>query len=313
MLDLNRIFYFLTLVDNGFNLSQTARVLHISQPALSISMKHLDSGDSKIFYRDRGRIVGLTRTGRNLYNDAKKVTSDYLYMVQRLNQKASTNIRGTIHLGISSVLNATIFSNALLDFIEENKSIHVRIKEFGSYDLQKDLAEGNLDLVFGISPAISDLLIEHDLFQDEIVIWFNHEHRFHNNKDGIDLDTLKNEKIVTMDDHYMATRELRQWFRDNNLTPDLFLQTTSWSLVLNACQRHSDLLGILPRPVQSSFNIDNLEYRSFRPIWPWTIALYENGALTRNDKHNELIKYTRNWFIKYFKNMQPHVQPKTEK
>lgn len=313
MLDLNRIFYFLTLVDNGFNLSQTARALHISQPALSISMKHLDSGDSKIFYRDRGRIVGLTRTGRNLYNDAKKVTSDYLYMVQRFNQKASTNIRGTIHLGISSVLNATIFSNAILDFIEENKSIHVRIKEYGSYDLQKELAEGNLDLVFGISPAISNLLIEHDLFQDEIVIWFNEKHRFHNNTTGIDLDTLKNEKIVTMDDHYMATRELRQWFRDNNLTPDLFLQTTSWSLVLNACQRHKDLVGILPYPAQSNFKIDNLEYRPFKPIWPWTIALYENGALIRNDKHNELIKYTRNWFIKYFKSMQPNVQQKTEK
>lgn len=41
-MDINQIRYLLTVVDNGLNLTQSAGILHISQPALSKAIKEIE-------------------------------------------------------------------------------------------------------------------------------------------------------------------------------------------------------------------------------------------------------------------------------
>lgn len=302
MIELNRLIYFITVVDNDFNLTKSARILHISQPALSTSMKNLGRDHrNKIFVRDRGRIVGLTPAGMNLVQDARRVYADYNYMLSRLDRNAGHQLEGTLRLGVSSVVNATIFSNALIDFLEQNTNVNIQLIEGGSKDLQKMLVDEKLDLAVAISPAINPGLTEHTLFKDDAVIWFNQGHRFSNFADSIPLAELGKEKILTLNDSFMLTYQLRQLFDEQNITPNFFLQTTSWGLIINACQRHDDLVGVLPRPVEDSFSMNNLQYRQFSPYLPWEITLFENKAISRDQR---LIEYTRDWFVRYFKDVQ---------
>lgn len=302
MIELNRLIYFITVVDNDFNLTRAAKILHISQPALSTSMKNLGLDHrNKIFVRDRGRIVGLTHAGMNLVQDARRVYADYNYMMTRLDQNTQQQVKGTIRIGISSVINATVFSNALIDFLEQNKSINVKVVEGGSRDLQKQLVDEKIDLAVGISPATNSGLIEHVLLSDDTVIWFNQHHRFSQFSGAIPLSELSQEKIITLSDNFMMTYQLRQLFDEQNIKPNFFLQTSSWGLIINACQRHADLVGVLARPVEDSFPMDGMQYREFSPYLPWQIALYENPAIAHDQ---ELIKYACKWFIDYFKNVR---------
>jgi DNA-binding transcriptional LysR family regulator len=300
MIELNRLIYFITVVDNDFNLTKSAKILHISQPALSTSMKNLGRDHrNKIFVRDRGRIVGLTHAGMNLVQDARRVYADYNYMMTRLDNNSRNQIKGTLRLGISSVINATVFSNALIDFLEQNNNINVIVTEGGSFDLQKQLVDEKLDLVVGISPATNSGLTEHILLSDDTVIWFNERHRFSKFTGAIPLSELSKEKIITLNDSFMITYQLRQLFDEQNIKPNFFLQTTSWGLIVNACQLHDDLVGVLARPVEDSFPMDGLQYREFSPYLPWQIALYENDAISQG---NTLIEFARKWFLDYFNN-----------
>ncbi|WP_240397475.1 LysR family transcriptional regulator [Lactobacillus crispatus] len=61
-MDINQIRYLLTIADNDFNLTRSAEVLHISQPAISKAIKDIEFKQQvKIFNRRKGKIVGLTR------------------------------------------------------------------------------------------------------------------------------------------------------------------------------------------------------------------------------------------------------------
>lgn len=42
ILDINQIKYLLAVVDNNFNLTKSAEILHVSQPAISKSIKDIE-------------------------------------------------------------------------------------------------------------------------------------------------------------------------------------------------------------------------------------------------------------------------------
>ena len=75
-MDLRSIEYFITIVENDFNITQAAEKLYISQPALSKGVNSLEKDNGIIlFERSKGRLQNLTPAGITLYvkGDRKSV------------------------------------------------------------------------------------------------------------------------------------------------------------------------------------------------------------------------------------------------
>lgn len=288
--------YLLTVEENNFNLTQTAEVLHISQPAISKAIKDIEfKMGTPIFNRRKGRIIGLTKYGRTLLKESKKVYAQYSEMVSKMNQLSEEN-NGTVRIGIAPVIISTVFNDALLAFIKENSGIQVKLIEKGAYELQKMLALGQLDLAVIVSPATVEGIYEEPIYSDTVRVWFNKDHRFNQIKGGIPFDEIEKEKIVTLAEDFMVTFQLNKMFKGNRLTPNYFLQTSSWDLILNLVSRDKNLIGILAAPIGKNYRVSNVVSREMKPTFPWKISLCH----TMNSIEDPTVEYARNWILKFF-------------
>lgn len=295
-MDIIQIKYLLSIVDSGFNLTRSSAKLHISQPALSKAVKEVEfKVGSKIFVRHKGRITGLTRNGAILIENAEKVYIQYGKMMERINQISDRHY-GIVRIGIAPVIISTVFNNALIEFIKQNPNIQLKIIEKGTFQLQNLLAMGKIDLAVIVSPATIKGIFEETIYEDDVYVWFNKKHEFASIDGKIPFSEIEKQKIVTLTDDFMVTFQLNKLFKHDKIQPNYFLQTQSWDLVLNLCQRQSDLVGILAAPIGNNYNISNLLRKAIKPRFPWKISL----CYTRGISENSLVTFTKNWFHDYF-------------
>lgn len=221
-MDINQIRYLLTIADNDFNLTRSAEVLHVSQPAISKAIKDMEFKQQvKIFNRRKGKIIGLTRYGITLVKESKKVYEQYIEMVSKLNE-LSENSNGIVRLGIAPVIISTVFNDALIAFINQNPGIQLKIIERGAYELQRMLILGDIDLAVIVSPATVEGIYEDLIYENTVRVWFNKDHRFNDYAGPIPFSEIEKEKIVTLTDDFMVTFQLNKRFKGDRLPPQLF-------------------------------------------------------------------------------------------
>ncbi|CAJ1189268.1 putative HTH-type transcriptional regulator [Companilactobacillus crustorum] len=299
-MDIHQIQYLITIVDNDFNLTKSARVLNVSQPALSKLISELENVEQiQIFTRGKGRITGLTPTGEDLIKHGRTISQDYNDLLKSIHERSDLK-RGTVKIGIAPVIISTVFNRAIPKFIQENPQIDLQIVEKGAYELQKKLILQEIDLAVLVSPATYPSIQEKIIYNDSVAVWFNKNHRFNKIKGPIPFEEVAKEKIVTLDDSFMVTFQTNQKFSQKDLSPNYFFKTSSWDLILNICQEMDDTVGIIASPIGENYAGTNIEHRDFDPKFPWSISLCN----LKDVYQNAAIKYTQNWFIDYFKELQ---------
>lgn len=295
-MEITQIKYLLTIVNNEYNLSRSAELLHISQPALSKSVKDMEfKSETRIFKREKGRIVGLTRYGKVLVEESTKVYGQYKKMIEKVKSVSKGN-NGTLKIGIAPVIISTVFNEALIDFINKNSGIELKLIEKGAYELQKSLILGEIDLAVIVSPATIEGIYEDEIYKSSVRVWFNDQHRFNNFDKEIPLCEIFKEKIVTLPNSFMVTYQLNKLFRKSRLKPNYFLQTASWDLILNMVDNSKDLIGIIAAPIGSNYRTSHVKSREIRPNFPWNISL----CYTMETLDNPVVEYSKKWFLKYF-------------
>ncbi|MCF6159754.1 LysR family transcriptional regulator [Furfurilactobacillus milii] len=297
-MDIHQIQYLITIVDNGFNLTKSAHILNVSQPALSKFIGELeDTEQIQVFIRNKGRITGLTPVGEDLIKHGRQVAREYDDMMVSLRDHATVK-RGTVRIGIAPVIISTVFNRAIPKFIQDNPDIDLKIVEKGAYELQKMLLLQEIDLAVLVSPATFPSIKEHIIYRNNVAVWFNRNHRFHKMDGAIPLKEIGKERIVTLDDSFMVTFQTKNRFAQQNIQPNIFFQTTSWDLVLNMCQE-MNVVGIIAAPIGNNYAGTNIEHRDFDPVFPWNISLCTLGDIY----HNTWVQYTQKWICDYFKSI----------
>jgi DNA-binding transcriptional LysR family regulator len=295
-MDIHQIEYLITIADNDFNLTKSAHVLHVSQPALSKFVTELEQIEQlHVFSRHKGRLTGLTRLGKDLVRNGQKVLDDYNEMMSSVHNFDDPQ-KGTVKVGIAPVIISTLFNRAIPKFIQSNPGINLKIIEKGAYELQKLLILQEIDLAVLVSPATFPSINEEVIYKNYVDVWFNKNHRFHSIPGPIPIEEVGREKIVTLDDSFMVTFQTKNLFKKNNIKPDIFFQTGSWDLLLNMCQE-MNVVGIIAAPIGSNYSGTNIEHRYFKSPFPWNITICTLG----NDYHNNAVNYTQRWFSDYFK------------
>lgn len=82
-MDITKLRYFVTVAECK-NITQAAKLLHISQPALSKSIKSLETELGVLLFERTGNKIVLNKNGVIMYNYGKKVISDTRKLQQKL-------------------------------------------------------------------------------------------------------------------------------------------------------------------------------------------------------------------------------------
>jgi DNA-binding transcriptional LysR family regulator len=140
----NQLRAFLTICESG-SIQEASRILHISQPSLSRSIKELETelGVHLLVRSNRG--VTLTIYGEHLLSRARLILEE----VKRAKDEIETlkgRTGGHIIIGVSPVTPSSRFVNCLARFSKRNPKVSIQIEELRPNKLIEGLREGRLDL-----------------------------------------------------------------------------------------------------------------------------------------------------------------------
>ncbi len=149
---------------------QSAKKLEISQPALSESIKRLESDlGSILFYRSRSGIQ-LTPSGKSFLLKAQKLQQAYndLDITTDENQVFSGR---TISIGCHPTVAQYAIPNALVELKKQAPDYKIELRHDLSRNIQAEIQRGNIDIGIVINPTeVPDLVIQ-KLATDTVGIW----------------------------------------------------------------------------------------------------------------------------------------------
>lgn len=194
------------------NFTRAAERANISQTALSrkiLSME--DELQVVLLLRDHHK-VELTNAGREFYNKAVTILQEYKNTVIQT-QNIHKGVRETIQIGFG-VYEQILFRPVIRDFLKKYSVPRINCLQYKYRELLDEFMSDHIDLII-----TSDQFI-HSVPRDDLELVLVHDHPWVAalsisnplaRADTIELDSLRNETIVTM--HQGSVSAVRSGFR----------------------------------------------------------------------------------------------------
>ncbi|MDO4330740.1 MAG: LysR family transcriptional regulator [Lachnospiraceae bacterium] len=158
-----QLYYLVTISDQG-SLSQAAKILGISQPALSKFLTdYEDSLGFLIFLRHRRQLTP-TAVGRYVIESAQKILDEQTRLLQTLRAVTDTN-RTRIRLATAPNRGAIIYSRIYNPFSHRYPDIALTLSEIYASDQPGAILHGQIDIAIGsgkTSEKVTDLPIAYE-------------------------------------------------------------------------------------------------------------------------------------------------------
>lgn len=175
-IDPRKLLYFAAVIETG-SLNRAARLLGVSQPALSTSMDRLEAEVGLPLLSRNARGIVATRNGDVLYCHARLV-SEEIRLAERNLCIAHDPSQEPIRIGSLPSLSSKVIPLALRKWRESHQQGHLEIVENAQFDLLTGLLRRDYDLVFGYTKVFDmlDGLRQRVLFRDTLRIIANPDH-----------------------------------------------------------------------------------------------------------------------------------------
>jgi DNA-binding transcriptional LysR family regulator len=219
-MDYKQLRNFLAICDEK-NFTKAANQRFISQQGLSVSIKALeDELEVPLFYRNPKGIV-LTEFGSILEAAAKSYINQHEHIIETIREhreKTKSHISVAIAAGINNVLPYKFFSGFIITYPD----ISLDIMSFADDTCQKSMLEHKLQLGFSPAPVDSNLFESILCEKSKLTILVGKNHSFAE-RSSIKLQELKDEKVITLNNHMHPTDLLMELCAEFGVKPGTYL------------------------------------------------------------------------------------------
>lgn len=179
---------------NCRTLSEAAKKLEISQPALSESIKRLESDlGHTLFYRSRAG-VQLTSTGQSTLEKAKNAFSAILD-VESFSVKHNSSQGRLITIGCHQTIASYFLPQAFKYLEKKSPDYRVQLKHGLSRDIQDKVQKGSIDIGIVVNPiSVPDLIIK-KIAEDVVYVWSSEKNAI-GNKLICNMDLFQAQSIL---------------------------------------------------------------------------------------------------------------------
>lgn len=127
------------------NFTQAARLLHISQPAVSQQIRELELGMRVTLFERRGRNLALTPAGERLRALAMDILADIRRAEAEMGEFRGVP-QGVCHLGAESTPGTYLLPHALGAFSRDFPGVRISLRVTDLEAIERSLQDGDLDL-----------------------------------------------------------------------------------------------------------------------------------------------------------------------
>jgi len=228
-LDLYRLFY---VVAKEGSISRAANILFISQPAITLQIKKLESElGVSLFTRTKHGVV-LTEEGNVLFEYIKSAMDNIIN-----GENALSNLRnldsGIIRIGASTTVSKHVVMPYLEKFHEMYPKIEIQIVNSLTTNLLKELRNGNLDILFLNLPMDENKDLKNIPITDVHDIFVGNKKYFDLTKGKITLKELSNYPLLFQKMPSNTRAYLNNYLKSNNTDLKPQLEVVSYNLIMD--------------------------------------------------------------------------------
>ncbi len=281
IMDLHYLEIFNAIAEHS-SFKKASEILHISQPALSIQIKKLESQTSlKLFYKTGNRIY-LSESGLMLYGYTKRVFSILEEMENNISD-LSTNISGIINLGGSNTPGIYILPTVIGEMKKLYPSVTINLHIANTSEITTLVENGTLDIaVNGGNCAYSKMIYTEKLFSDRLAIIASPENRLCK-MDKVSVSELSNESFILHEKTSQLYSCYKYFIEKYKLPKNIGMFLGSIDAIKHAVNAN---LGISIIPYYAvKFEIENgmlkeLKFKSYETEYPYNLIYIKNKNLS---------------------------------
>ena len=216
-MELLQLHYFLTLAKHQ-HVTRTAELLHISQPALSLTIKKLESELGVPLFERKGRNIVLSHYGEAF----KQYVEDAVFSLENGKQmlaRMKNTDSGTLNLGL---LSPYVWSELLMLFNDLHPNTNINRRSIEDHRFWDSILNGDIDFYLGGLNQLEELdtsrLDYTALYEDDMVLLVHKDHPFANRKE-IDLRECREESFINLAAETNLQQFINQMFRQAGFSP----------------------------------------------------------------------------------------------
>ncbi len=243
-LDLYQVFY--TVAKSG-SLTKAAEELYISQPAISRSIKQLETQlGVTLFTRTHRGMVLSAQGGKVIFDEVERALSllnDAENRLQEMHKSATGNIR----IGASDTIFQYFLTDKIVDFHERFPGVKIELVADLTPDTIEKLKNDKIDVAFvnlpieqddalqlyGNCMRLSDVFIAGEKYQDLF-------------GKTLSLADLKKYPLIMMDENTVARRSLNNFLTSLGIGLTPAVEVGSWELMKGLVQKGMGI-GVVPK------------------------------------------------------------------
>lgn len=175
--------------------SATSKIVHLSQPAVSLQIQALEEFfETKLFDRSGGEI-NLTPAGEILYQQAKHILEHY-NEIEREMRKISGAIKGGFTIGASTSLGNHVLPRVIIAFKKEHPKVKISMMVGNTKRIEELLKSGFVDFGLVAGECMGGKMRREKIMSDELMLIVSRDHPWAKKKNVSILDILKEPFIL---------------------------------------------------------------------------------------------------------------------
>lgn len=271
------------------NFTRAAEELHVSQPALSRSIRKLEDQLGKPLFERRPREVVLTELGERLLGRAREI----LRMIdETLTEFSEAGRNPRVRLGAIPTIAPYFLPRVLGGFSEVRPDIRVVVQEDTTDQLVRRCSQGELDVVILAFPVAAPLLQVEPLFEEELLLVMPAQHALATSR-TVSISALERYPFVTLNEVHCLSENIASFCRRKSVQP-VSMERTSQLVTVQELVSLDHGLSIVPAMAREIDTSQTRVYRSFTGDRPQrTVALGWNAERPISEATQAFMRHVR--------------------
>jgi LysR family hydrogen peroxide-inducible transcriptional activator len=256
-MDMEQLGYFQCLVEHR-NFTQAAKMLGVSQPALSRSIQRLEEELGQPLFERKSRTVDLTDAGVLFQKSAEQIL---LIVEDTKAEICDDGQSGRIRIGAIPTVAPFFLPDLLRRFSDDFPKAALIIQEDTTENLLKRCKQGELDVAIVAMPIPTRYVEVDELFDEELWLVLPPNHPLAQKKQ-IRLVDLETYPFVLLDEAHCLSENITSFCRRRSLHPVVMERTSQLAMVLELVSL-SHGISMIPAMAR---NLDRTRRRVYRSL-----------------------------------------------
>lgn len=215
--------------------TKAAEELLVAQPAISKSIKKLESEVGLLLFNRAERKVSLTAEGEVLLKHAE-VILDQLAHAKAEMEELSGLKKGEVRIGLPSMVGSYYFPGLIIDFKKKYPDLQIMVYEEGTVKIRQMLMDGEIDMGVILEDDEMEGIEVLSFLEEEMVVCVPDSHPFAS-LHAVSYEELAKQSLILFKEGYFQREIIAQASQISGLPLNVTFETNQISLIKSLVAR----------------------------------------------------------------------------